>query len=85
MNGLVSTIDIRPHVAPGPDLRPDNYIDVILGDKILERVEALRLPIDFKIAIPVTLARSGLGGAIQVTGPCAGIRQVSISHLYVGH
>jgi hypothetical protein len=67
-------------VAAGPDLRPENRIEIYVGGQRLQSIGPNELPA--RINIPLAAQSSvEVVGEIRIAGPASGIRQVSVSQL----
>jgi hypothetical protein len=71
---------LEAHLAPGPDLRSDNRIEFHVAGQRIQTFAPDQLPLDLSIPLP---AQSNLEelGEIRITGPTAGIRQISVAQL----
>jgi hypothetical protein len=67
-------------VSAGPDLRPDNQIEVYLAGQVLRTITPNELPIRIDAPLPIHLG-SEAEGEIRVVGLAAGIRQISVTQL----
>jgi hypothetical protein len=77
---LTDQMNLAVEIAAGPDLRPDNRIEVYFAGRLLRSVAPNELPVG--IDAPLA-AQPGAEteGEIRVTGPTGGIRQVSVAQL----
>jgi hypothetical protein len=69
-------------VAAGPDLRPDNRIEIYIEGQRLQSIAVNTLPT--RINVPLA-AQSGaeVAGEIRIAGPASGIRQVSVAQMRI--
>jgi hypothetical protein len=67
-------------LAAGPDLRPDNRVDIYFGGQRLHSVSPNELPIQLGILLPTSFGRTN-EAEIRIVGPFAGIRQISVAKL----
>ncbi|MGO8869203.1 MAG: hypothetical protein ACLQME_22160 [Alphaproteobacteria bacterium] len=65
---------------PGPDLRPDNLIDIAIEGHVLATVTPKELPRHMVLPLPAS-SLFALGGEIVIRGPTSGLRQVRVGHL----
>jgi hypothetical protein len=77
---LAANEKLEVHLAPGPDLRADNRIEIYIAGQLVESVAPSDLPLVIRAPLA---AQSSLEdqGEIRIVGPMAGIRQISVMHL----
>jgi hypothetical protein len=64
----------------GPDLHPDNYVEIYLSGQRLQTVLPDQLPLQVEIGLPeLTVAQTE--GEIRIAGPVTGIHQLSVAKL----
>lgn len=64
----------------GPDLRPDNHVEIYLSGQRLLTVSPDQLPLQVEIGLP-ELAVAQTEGEIRIIGPATGIHQLSVAKL----
>jgi hypothetical protein len=71
---------LEVHLAAGPDIRPDNQIELYISGQLLLTLRSSELPRQIAVTLP---ALSGIEneGEIRIVGPAAGIHQLSVSML----
>jgi hypothetical protein len=67
-------------VAAGPDLRPDNRIEIYLAGQLLHSVAPDQLPISIHVPFSLQIGPE-IEGEIRIIGPAGGIRQISVAGL----
>lgn len=73
---------VQVRVYPGPDLRPENIIEIALNGTVLRTLSPMDLPAN--LVLPVgKLAAGSNEGAVLVLGPRGGPRQVSVARLQI--
>ncbi|MEH2470454.1 hypothetical protein V1281_000301 [Nitrobacteraceae bacterium AZCC 2161] len=71
---------LHVNLAAGPDMRPDNQVEIyVLGQRLLT-VSPAEMPLRATIALPA-LAKSENDGEIRIVGPAGGIYQLSVGNL----
>jgi hypothetical protein len=77
---LAANKKLEVHLAPGPDLRADNRIEIYIAGQLVQSVAPSDLPLVIRAPLA---AQSSLEdqGEIRIVGPTAGIRQISVMHL----
>jgi hypothetical protein len=77
---LTDQMHLALQMAAGPDLRPDNRIEVYFAGHLLQSLDPTDLP--FRIDTPIAMqAGPETEGEIRIVGSAAGIRQVSVAQL----
>jgi hypothetical protein len=77
---LTDRMRLTVQLAAGPDLRPDNRIEVYLAGHLLQSIDPRDLP--FRIDAPLAMqAGPETEGEIRIVGSAAGIRQISVEQL----
>ena len=71
---------LEMELGPGPDLRPDNVIEVTVAQRLLATVAVRDLPKRLVLPMPA-FSMFELDGEIRITGAAAGQRQVAVSRL----
>jgi len=74
---------LHAYISPGPDLLPENRIEIVLENQVLVVLGPWQLPKEISIEIPSMDVASAASGIIRVTGPSGGIRQISVAALYI--
>jgi hypothetical protein len=71
---------LEVHLAAGPDIRPDNQIELYISRQLLLTLRSSELPRQIAVSLP---ALSGVEneGEIRIVGPAGGIHQLSVSML----
>jgi hypothetical protein len=71
---------LEVHLAAGPDIRPDNRIELYISGELLLTLGSSELPRQIAVTLP---ALSGIEneGEIRIVGPAGGIHQLSVSML----
>ncbi|GLR95200.1 hypothetical protein GCM10007858_28340 [Bradyrhizobium liaoningense] len=71
---------LEVNLAAGPDLRPDNQIELYISGQLLLTVRSGELPRQITVDLP---ALSGIEneGEIRIVGPAGGIHQLSVAKL----
>jgi hypothetical protein len=77
---LADRMHLAFQVAAGPDLQPDNRIEVYFAGHLLQSIAPRDLPV--QIDAPFAMqAGPETEGEIRIVGSAAGIRQVSVAQL----
>ena len=80
---ILDGVKLHASISPGPDLLPENHIEVVLNDQILVALESIDLPREISVRIPSTGISDTISGSVRVVGPSHGLRQIAISRLYL--
>jgi hypothetical protein len=72
--------NLEANLAPGPDLRSDNRIEIYVAGQRIQTFAPNQLPLDISIPLP---AQSNLEelNEIRISGATAGIRQITVAQL----
>ena len=71
---------LHVNLAAGPDMRPDNRVEIYVSGKHLLTVSPAEMPLRAEVALPA-LAKSENDGEIKISGPFGGIHQLSVGNL----
>jgi hypothetical protein len=77
---LADQMHLAVQMAAGPDLRPDNRIEVFFAGHLLQSIAPKDLPVRIDAPLAVQ-AGPETEGEIRIVGPAAGTRQVSVGQL----
>ena len=71
------------YIGGGPDLTPDNKIQIIINSEIVSNLTPYELPKELNLKISNVKIKSDVNGEIKIIGPQSGIRQIRVARLYI--
>jgi hypothetical protein len=70
-------------ISAGPDLAPENTIQLLIDGAILEEIHPDKLPVKLQIPITNSGNKYRFNGQIKILGPVTGIRQVGVARIVI--